>query len=99
MIKLMRKWVLDFIAPGWDSPKPEIKIIIDYKYQTWRIDMESLRESKVVQAQVAACMEQSKERYSAASTSWRKNKSSDRSRRRRRAKSSRREYPTTMHEL
>lgn len=54
MLNTLREWILDLLAPGWDLPKPEIEIIIDYKYQTWRIDMKSLRESKVVQAQLEA---------------------------------------------
>lgn len=95
----MRKWALDFIAPGWDSPKPEIDIIIDCKYQTWRIDMESLRNSKVVQAQVAACMAQNEEQYSAADIGGRKTKPSGRGRRRRLAKNSRRECSTATYGL
>lgn len=95
----MRKLILDFIAPGWDSPKPEIKMIIDHKYQTWRIDMESFKKSKVVQAQIAACMAQSETQSQLPFTGGRKSKSTDRSRRRRRAKISRRECPTTMHGL
>ncbi len=58
MIKAMRKWALDLLAPGWDLPKPEIEIIIDYRYQTWRIDMDSFRNSKVVRAQLEAARNQ-----------------------------------------
>lgn len=58
MIKSIKKWVLDFIAPGWDSPEPEIKLIIDRRYLTWRIDMDSFRNSKVVRAQVEAARKQ-----------------------------------------
>ncbi len=54
----MRKWALDLLAPGWDLPKPEIEIIIDYRYQTWRIDMDSFRNSKVVRAQLEAARNQ-----------------------------------------
>jgi len=55
MLNTLREWILDLLAPGWDSPEPEIKIIIDHRYLTWRIDMDSFRKSKVVQAQIEAC--------------------------------------------
>lgn len=99
MIKSMKKWILDFIAPGWDSPEPELKYNYDFKTGRIKLCMESLRNSKVVQSQVAACMAQSEEQHSVTDISGRKTKSSDRGRRRRRAKNSRRECPTTMHGL
>lgn len=99
MIKLMRNWVLDFLAPCRNSPEPELKYNYDFKTGTIKLDMKSLIDSKVVQAQVAACIAQSEEQHSAANTIGRKNKSPDISRRRRRPKSSRRECPTTMHSL
>lgn len=99
MIKSIKKWVLDFLAPNWDSPEPELKYNYDFKTGRIKLCMKSLRESKVVQEQMAACMEQSKEYCGVTHTSQRKNKSTDRSRRLMSAKRSRRECPTTMHGL
>lgn len=99
MLNTLREWILDLLAPGWDSPKPELKHYYDFKTGTTKLDMESFRNSKVVQAQMEACMAQSNTQSHIASTSGSKSNTSDRSRRRRRAKSSRRECPTTMHSL
>ena len=97
MLSTLRKWVLDLLAPGYDSPEPELKYNYNFKTGRTQLCMKSLRESKVVQAQVAACIAQSNAHSHTSTTSGRKSKSLDR--RRRRAKSSRRECPTTMHSL
>ncbi len=99
MIESIKKWILDILAPGYDSPEPELKYNYNFKTGRTQLCMKSLRESKVVQAQIAACMAQSNTQSHTSSTSGRKSKSTDRSRRRRRVKSSRRECPTTMHGL
>ena len=93
MLHALREWILNFLAPGWDSPKPELKSYYDFKTGTIKLDMDSFRNSKVVRAQIEACSLQDKTSTSTHAKSRRND------RRRRRAKSSRRECPTTMHDL
>jgi len=60
MFSKLHKWLKDLLAPGWDSPKPEIEIAVDFKNLTWRIDMDSFRNSKEVRRQLNACKQQHK---------------------------------------
>ena len=55
MLSKLHRWLKDLLAPGWDSSKPEIEIIVDFKNLTWRIDMDSFRNSKEVRRQLDAC--------------------------------------------
>ena len=61
MMSTLRKWVLDLLADGWDSPEPELRYYYDFKTGMIKLDMESLRNSKVVQAQIEACRSLHKE--------------------------------------
>ena len=93
MLSKIHKWLKDLLAPGWDSPKPELKYHYDFETGIIKLDMDSFRNSEVVQAQIAACRLQNKTSVNAPVKSRRNNT------RRRRVKRPRSECPTTMHNL